>query len=147
MTEMIDDIIELAAKAWSVPKEEIRIEIARREVVIRCRYERDPLAIKKPTDDHPAVYLTPSTVLRRLVAAKLSECAAKMASEAVKLHKRAACLDTDAREFADAAYALAPDLPVIPDLGMAAVEIKAVNDPTLAQVKPGDIVDAEGAVR
>ena len=133
--EMIDDIIELAAKAWSVSKEDIRIEIARREVVIRCRYERDPLAIKKPTDDHPAVYLTPSTVLRRLVAAKLSERAAKMASEAVKLHKHAARMDADAKEFADAAHALAPDLPIIPDLGMVAVEIKAASDGTIGHEK------------
>lgn len=31
-----------------------------------------------------------------------------------------------------------------PDFGSVAVEIKTVNDPTLAQVKPGDIVGVEG---
>ena len=76
----LNELIEAAADAWDEPTHNITIEVATKRVAIRAKFSSAPL-FEKVAPNEPGRFVSAGPALRRAIALKFAERAAKLAIE------------------------------------------------------------------
>ncbi len=102
------DLIEAAADAWGEAPSNITIEVMLKSAVIRSKRGNATL-FEKIAPDEPGRRVDAFGALRRGIALKFAERAAKLAVEATRSRRNADHWDAQARELAERAEKLDPN--------------------------------------
>lgn len=104
----LNELIEAAADAWDEPTYNLTIEVATRRVAIRAKYSSAPL-FEKVAPDEPGRFVSAEPALRRAIALRFAERAAKLAIEGDRSQRNADQCAARARILAERAEKLDPN--------------------------------------